>query len=532
MQLQETAMAEGVPADAVGRRVQCDGERATVRYVGEVPPTQGPWLGVEWDEPGRGKHDGSHGGVQYFTCRHPTSGSFVRPQKVSFGVDYLTAVMKRYQGDLEEVMNEEITISRKTIEWKGVGKVLQKQRAEKLTVVSLEHCEVCGAGADHEIQKATPHVIHLDLTGNLLSSWVTVAAITEQLEELKHLLLCYNRLSPPPEPLSLTHAFTNLCILSLKSCALTWPQVLQCAPMWPHLEELYLDSNNISDLHRPDNVLQSLTILHLSNNPLDSESLVQIAELSRLEELNLASTGLSTIQFSDVPPGSKTAMFPSLRNLSIADNKVSEWWVINELDKLKSLVRLSCQRNPVMEWGNNPATAIQFLIARVAQLKFLCSCEIQPEERRGAELDYCKMFAAEWLENGGQRDLEKSHPSAEFTTQHPRYETLIQKYGAPEDGELKKQKPFALKNQLLTLTFVCPDEEDRQPVEKKLPGSMIVQKVKGLLYRLLKLPASELRLSYVSSKMEGKEIVINNDLKPLDFFSIEDGDQVLVRWTC
>uniref|UniRef100_A0AAY4EMW3 Tubulin-specific chaperone E n=1 Tax=Denticeps clupeoides TaxID=299321 RepID=A0AAY4EMW3_9TELE len=488
----QTLLSKGVPADAVGRRVQCDGERATVRYVGEVPPTQGPWLGVEWDEPGRGKHDGSHGGVQYFTCRHPTSGSFVRPQKVSFGVDYLTAVMKRYQGDLEEVMNEEITISRKTIEWKGVGKVLQKQRWEKRLYLN---------------------VIHLDLTGNLLSSWVTVAAITEQLEELKHLLLCYNRLSPPPEPLSLTHAFTNLCILSLKSCALTWPQVLQCAPMWPHLEELYLDSNNISDLHRPDNVLQSLTILHLSNNPLDSESLVQIAELSRLEELNLASTGLSTIQFSDVPPGSKTAMFPSLRNLSIADNKVSEWWVINELDKLKSLVRLSCQRNPVMEWGNNPATAIQFLIARVAQLKFLCSCEIQPEERRGAELDYCKMFAAEWLENGGQRDLEKSHPSAEFTTQHPRYETLIQ-----SDSVL--------------LLRVWEKNEDRQPVEKKLPGSMIVQKVKGLLYRLLKLPASELRLSYVSSKMEGKEIVINNDLKPLDFFSIEDGDQVLVRWTC
>uniref|UniRef100_A0AAY4EM55 Tubulin-specific chaperone E n=1 Tax=Denticeps clupeoides TaxID=299321 RepID=A0AAY4EM55_9TELE len=503
-------MAEGVPADAVGRRVQCDGERATVRYVGEVPPTQGPWLGVEWDEPGRGKHDGSHGGVQYFTCRHPTSGSFVRPQKVSFGVDYLTAVMKRYQGDLEEVMNEEITISRKTIEWKGVGKVLQKQRWEKRLYLSPVNL----------------YVIHLDLTGNLLSSWVTVAAITEQLEELKHLLLCYNRLSPPPEPLSLTHAFTNLCILSLKSCALTWPQVLQCAPMWPHLEELYLDSNNISDL--PDNVLQSLTILHLSNNPLDSESLVQIAELSRLEELNLASTGLSTIQFSDVPPGSKTAMFPSLRNLSIADNKVSEWWVINELDKLKSLVRLSCQRNPVMEWGNNPATAIQFLIARVAQLKFLCSCEIQPEERRGAELDYCKMFAAEWLENGGQRDLEKSHPSAEFTTQHPRYETLIQ-----SDSVLLLrvwEKNASCLSILYHPTII--NEEDRQPVEKKLPGSMIVQKVKGLLYRLLKLPASELRLSYVSSKMEGKEIVINNDLKPLDFFSIEDGDQVLVRWTC
>lgn len=29
----------------------------------------GLWLGVEWDNPDRGKHDGSHEGVQYFTCR-------------------------------------------------------------------------------------------------------------------------------------------------------------------------------------------------------------------------------------------------------------------------------------------------------------------------------------------------------------------------------------------------------------------------------------------------------------------------------
>lgn len=30
-----------VTAAAVGRRVSCDGERATVRYVGPVPPTAG-----------------------------------------------------------------------------------------------------------------------------------------------------------------------------------------------------------------------------------------------------------------------------------------------------------------------------------------------------------------------------------------------------------------------------------------------------------------------------------------------------------
>lgn len=223
-------------------------------------------------------------------------------------------------------------------------------------------------------------------------------------------------------------------------------------------------------------------------------------------------------------------MFPALKSLAVNSNNISEWSVINELEKLQSLVRLSCRQNPLLSQERNPGTAMQLLIARVGRLEALNRWTVLPEDRRGAELDYCKMFGLEWLASGGHRDPQQNRPSAEFTTQHPRYQSLIQKYGAPEDSELKKQEPFALKNQLLSITFVCPDETDRKSVVKKLPDSMIVQKVKGLLYRLLKIPGAELKLSYTSSKMEGKEIEIDNDLKPLQFYSIEDGDKVLVRW--
>lgn len=39
-----------------------------MRYVGEVTDKQGEWLGVEWDDPTRGKHSGTHEGVEYFNC--------------------------------------------------------------------------------------------------------------------------------------------------------------------------------------------------------------------------------------------------------------------------------------------------------------------------------------------------------------------------------------------------------------------------------------------------------------------------------
>lgn len=104
------------------------------------------------------------------------------------------------------------------------------------------------------------------------------------------------------------------------------------------------------------------------------------------------------------------------------------------------------------------------------------------------------------------------------------------KYGAPEDEELKTQQPFMLKKQLLTLKIKCSNQPERQILEKQLPDSMTVQKVKGLLSRLLKVPVSELLLSYESSKMPGREIELENDLQPLQFYSVENGDCLLVRW--
>jgi tubulin-specific chaperone E len=52
----------------VDERLQIGSERATVRYVGEVAGQSGEWVGLEWDNESRGKHDGSTNGHRYFSC--------------------------------------------------------------------------------------------------------------------------------------------------------------------------------------------------------------------------------------------------------------------------------------------------------------------------------------------------------------------------------------------------------------------------------------------------------------------------------
>jgi len=55
---------------ALGTRLSFSSHRCSVLYSGPVEGTTGTWLGVEWDDPSRGKHSGSHNGVHYFTTRY------------------------------------------------------------------------------------------------------------------------------------------------------------------------------------------------------------------------------------------------------------------------------------------------------------------------------------------------------------------------------------------------------------------------------------------------------------------------------
>lgn len=81
-------------------------QKATVRYVGPVDGHEGiTWVGVEWHDPSRGKHDGSIGGKRYFTCSNrsaATPASFVRINKVSPGTSLVEALVLRYTNQLAE----------------------------------------------------------------------------------------------------------------------------------------------------------------------------------------------------------------------------------------------------------------------------------------------------------------------------------------------------------------------------------------------------------------------------------------------
>ena len=88
--------------EVLGVRVEVGRDKATIRWKGVVGES-GEWLGVEWDNSERGKHDGTHRGVRYFSpVRDADCCSFIRREKVT-----------QWRIPLEEVVKEKYGKSNK-----------------------------------------------------------------------------------------------------------------------------------------------------------------------------------------------------------------------------------------------------------------------------------------------------------------------------------------------------------------------------------------------------------------------------------
>ncbi|CAJ0923171.1 14688_t:CDS:10 [Entrophospora sp. SA101] len=161
---------DDIPRDVINKRIQFEDQLATIHYVCPVPPTKGIWYGVEWDNISRGKHDGLHDGVRYFTCSVPNSGSFIRPSpKIHFGCNLDTI----YWAGNTKIEVEAI----------GWEKICRKQRQlDRLTEVGLSFERISNAGKPGEIETTCPRVDnqefpklkYLNVSENKINDWQNV----------------------------------------------------------------------------------------------------------------------------------------------------------------------------------------------------------------------------------------------------------------------------------------------------------------------------------------------------------------------
>ncbi|CAH1792652.1 unnamed protein product [Owenia fusiformis] len=522
----------------IGRRIESDGHFGTVCFHGEVPPTKGVWLGIEWDDQERGKHNGTHEGRHYFNTKHPTSGSFLREKKANFGVSLFEAVKERY-GRIEDesagIIEEEMFVKGEgnqvtTVEVVGAQSInLKQSKLNLLKEVSIRDMYVFGTRDTQDLSHLLTNIRELDISKNLIPSWEEVAKIAAQLHHLTSLNVSENFLEVCQNPENLQSSFTSLRHLYINRMNYTWEQVLRCVPMFPRLSSLHACFNAITTITiPPPEYFTDLEMLNLEGNKLYSwDDVLNFGHLKKLNSLIVSDTGISCLKF----PGrysDKTDAFPGLQSLYINRNNITEWSNINELNRLQKLEEIKIQFNPLMSTFN-PETVYELFVAKIENLKVFNRSTVTYGDRKGAEIDYLKMYGKIWLHSGGNQDPSKCKPTEEFNQEHPRYAALVSAYGPPEDSELVV-KERNLKSTLIPVFIDSPNVPDRKPISKKLPATMTVQKLRALVQRLYKIHSSDITLTYSSQEVPGIEIDIDNDQRQLSFFSIEEGDTINVKW--
>lgn len=88
----------------IGRRIEKDDYYGTVRFSGPLTHEGRPnnsektlWLGIEWDDETRGRHNGTVNETVYFSTKeNKNSGTLVKYDKVNLGIDILDGVLAKY----------------------------------------------------------------------------------------------------------------------------------------------------------------------------------------------------------------------------------------------------------------------------------------------------------------------------------------------------------------------------------------------------------------------------------------------------
>eukprot|EP00850_Spirogloea_muscicola_P017736 SM000155S01665 [mRNA] locus=s155:220096:224917:+ [translate_table: standard] len=491
---------------------------ATVRYVGPVAGQAGDWLGVDWDDPSRGRHSGDAGGVSYFAAATPGGASFVRPSQACAGVSLLAALEARYTSREPTAGADDMYIlssgrRRLPIELVGRAQVeAQQARLDRLSVAYLPGAGVASAGCPGELRAAAGNLRELYISGHLLSYWEDVSRICQELPVLETLDLSDGRLLPAPP---LVPGMAELKILVLNNCNLQWKDVQLLSTSIPRIQELHLCSNLIKDLQLDTArgcklSFPLLRLLDFEGNQIRNWDEVKcLSSLVSLEVLNLSGNGLLNVE----PLSATEELAPSVAHEVGATEPpfarlgISTMATIDALNTYSALKDVRLTGNPITHTTSGAAQRCM-VVARVKGLKVLNGGEITLHERRDSEIRYIHEIMSQ----------ESIRSREDIQREHPRYEELLQLHQVEQSMvAVPSKRARALADDFLTVTLNLKGDGDLPPKQliKKLPGSTTVGRLKLLCHRLFGFRRSSHILVQATSAEGWAALELTDDRKTL-----------------
>ncbi|CAH8467430.1 unnamed protein product [Schistosoma rodhaini] len=359
----------------IGRRIVHEKNFGTICYVGGLPKTNGPWLGVDWDDWSRGRHDGTYDGVRYFQAKGPTSGSFVRPSKVSLGTSLEEALVYRYSVCTTCQLETQTSLQSREKPTGSSHNILvhectQLGHLNSYLGSTAEEAEYFGT---HEYPKDTLRIelytnpgtyhqltSHDDLCGTAaaksclnrlksvsLSSMPVYRALYGKSDFFPDRQLEYSSLWPSSGG-CLDQFLSSLCDLEMSNCLLSkWTEIAEICIQVPWLKSLNVSNNRIRlpvspkevhDKQKENECLESKLLYDIYSDPVLSERLCSNA-FPQLSQLTLVKCPL--LNWKSIRR--VLCWMPSLQSLSLAYNNLGNPpidWEKNAIDAFQKLTDL------------------------------------------------------------------------------------------------------------------------------------------------------------------------------------------------
>lgn len=536
-----------------GKRFVFDGALCTVRYKGPLEGTSGEWLGVEWDDPLRGKHNGTHKGRPIFRCLSTsnTAASFLRPSRKSDRTKgVLSAIKHKYEqapesnGSLQGPGYEIIEISKKKVEEVGFEKIKQQMsHLENLKIALVDQLNVAGltspddksnvSSAQAELAGTCPSILELDLSWNPIEEWNDILDTCTPLKKLRilkanglrlrsmeahqqveqvselHMTDC---LLKPPDILDLLSVndkpvFPNLKTLWLSQNELHSFETAAAPQTFPSVSTIVLENNHFSGLGPLADLFRhfpNVTTLSMQGNRISGTGLPESAQAlsTTLASLNLASNAIETFQLIDSLP----TLFPALTSLRISKNPLYD--------------SLAAQADATSSSGRPSDSPFYLTLARLPTLTTLNYTTISPRDREEGEIYYLFVVEKEIRSKlAATPNPEDPQFLPSLQPQYPLYMRLCAKYDRPNilhaasPGavlEASKIPSFAAGNtkslagRLVRTTFYLPGTD--KVLEWALPRTTSVYTLKSLLARHFGLPPLQFGLVYESAELDPVQV--------------------------
>lgn len=360
------------------RRSYDDGvcSRCTVKFKGVIPQWPNVTaLGVEWDDPSRGRNNGAIGSVQYFTCKVFGSGSFIKASRTPQSPQsFAEAVTSKYLVNREF---EEIELSRrKKVETYDVAEIFKRHsQLEEVDSISLDSCLInkllTNAFGALPLQK----LARLDLSDNLLQDPNDLLLAISSFASLRFLRLNGNRFDMTTlsacKDTTLCNGVSELELVGTYAEREEYSVFLS---YFPALTILSLANNGLLSI--PERLPRGVVAIDLAGNPISSLSTLPRS----VQRAYLAGTKVTSFEESDHIPSfidlTNTAYLSWEYISFLGERKISDLQLGHAIDDEQTL-----KKRP-------------FVIARCPYLMKLDGTLVSKEERLDAELYTIAMVSA------------------------------------------------------------------------------------------------------------------------------------------